>query len=192
MHACSGNAGRTIKEPVALSITLERPLVAIAEVARPHGIKGELRLKVYNPETPLIAAGRRMILRTAEDGSRDRTVRLLTVRSTTQAVLVQLEGIVDRDQAEGLRGAKLCVPREELPVLDPGEFYAYDVEGARAELVTGELVGTVKTLVSYPTCEVLVVVTPEGKTLEIPLVDDVVAEVDGARRLVRLKSAEPL
>ncbi len=173
-------------------MSIDRTLVAIAEVARPHGVRGELKLKLYNPDTPLIAVGARVVLRKGDDPKTDRSLRILAVRSATQGLLVQLEGVVDRDAADLCRGAQLLVPREALPALEADEFYAVDVEGARAELLDGTLVGTVKALVSYPTCEVLVVETPAGERIELPLVDDVVAEVDAAAKLVRLKSADPL
>ncbi|NUP12041.1 MAG: 16S rRNA processing protein RimM [Polyangiaceae bacterium] len=171
-------------------MSIDRRLVAIAEITRPHGVRGELRLKLYNPDTSVIAKGVRVILRDATDDPKsERTVRIVGVREA-QGLLIQLERVADRDAAEALRGTRILVPREELPALEDGEFYAADIEGARAELVTGELVGTVKSLTTYPTCEVLVIETPDGKTLELPLVDDVVAEVDAARRVVRLKSTE--
>jgi 16S rRNA processing protein RimM len=177
-----------------LSITQTRELVAIAEVARSHGVQGELRLKVYNPETSLLAKGRRVVVRPAgaKDESRDSARKILGVREVPQALLVKIEGVTERDGADALRGATLLVPREELPALDEGEFYNVDLEGARAELVDGTLVGTVLRIASYPSCDVLVVSTPDGQTLELPLVDDVVDSVDAAARVVKLKSAEGL
>lgn len=177
-----------------MSITQTRELVAIAEVARSHGVRGEVRLKVYNPETQLIAKGRKVVLRpaSAKDASADSPRKILGVREVPQALLVLLEGVTDRDQADALRGTMLLVPRDELPALEEGEFYKVDLEGARAELTDGTLVGTVLRVVSYPSCEVLVVSTADGKTIELPLVDDVVESVDAPARLVRLKTAEGL
>jgi 16S rRNA processing protein RimM len=182
-----------------LSITQRRDLIEIAEVARAHGVRGELRLKLHNSETTLIAQGRTISLRRPSDktpsneaSTKDEARRILSVRVVPSSVLIRLEGVTDRDAADALRGARILVPRAELPDLDEGEFYAVDLEGARAELVSGEAVGTVKSLATYPTCEVLVIETTAGQILEVPLVDDVVAEVDAKNRVVRLRSIEGL
>src|SRR5580698_1587005 len=131
--------------------------VAVAEVARPHGVRGELRLKVYNPDSDLLTrrAGAAVRLRLPDGSERD--VAVLHAREANKALLVRLAGVDDRDAAEALRGAEVCVPRDAFPPLAEGEFYACDLEGARAVLRSGEEVGRVTGLVSYPTCDALVV-----------------------------------
>ena len=57
---------------------------------------------------------------------------------------MRLAGVDDRDAAEALRGAEVCVrARRASPPLDEGEFYACDLEGARVVLASGEDVGRV-------------------------------------------------
>jgi 16S rRNA processing protein RimM len=43
--------------------------------------------------------------------------------------LFALEGVTDRDQADGLRGQEALVDRSELPDLPEGEMYAIDLVG---------------------------------------------------------------
>jgi 16S rRNA processing protein RimM len=166
--------------------------VAVAEVARPHGVRGELRLKVYNPDTEVLAKGRRVLVRMPSAKAEPRRVLLTAVRPIEGGLLVRLEGVETRDDAEAMRGATLYVDRDELPEPEEGEFYAHDVEGARAELVSGDVIGTVERLVSYPTCDVLLVETVEGARIEVPLTDTFVDEVDVEAHVVRLKSIEGL
>ena len=178
----------------ALSTASTRPvaserLVAVAEVARPHGVKGELRLKLYNPDTELLARGRPVVIR-RPDGSEER-VSLSAVRPIEGALLVRLDGVSDRDAAEALRGSAICVPRSSFPPAEEGEFYACDVEGARA-LVAGEPLGTVLELRNYPTIDVLVLRTNDGKTLEVPLTDDYVDAIDVEAHEVRLHHVDEL
>lgn len=163
--------------------------VAIAKIARPHGVRGELRVTLFNPESTMLGRGRKVFVRREAPKATLEPFTIGAVRSTNDALLLYLEGVADRNAADALRGAEILVPREALPELDADEFYAVDLEGARAELENGELVGTVKTVVEYPTCQVLVVVTPSGETKEFPLVDDVVTAVDPANKLVRIKDA---
>jgi 16S rRNA processing protein RimM len=164
-------------------------LVPIGEVARPHGVGGELRVKVYNEETTLFARGRTVVLRQA--GKEDRRCKIGAVRSSNAALLLRLDGVSGRDDAEAVRGAQILVPRSDFPAPAEGEFYAVDIEGARAELA-GETVGTVRRLLTYPACSALEVELADGRVIEVPLVDQYVDEVDAEAYVVRLRSIEDL
>ncbi|HVY49458.1 MAG TPA: ribosome maturation factor RimM [Minicystis sp.] len=163
-------------------------LVAIAEVARPHGVRGELRLKLYN-EASNVLLSKPGVLLELDDGAR-RPAAIATARRVNRGLLVELVGVADRDAADALRGARVLVRRDALPPLDEGEFYACDVEGARV-LLGGEEVGRVTSLEEYPTCAALVVAGPTGK-FEVPLVDAYVASVDVAKGVVELVTLEGL
>jgi 16S rRNA processing protein RimM len=168
----------------------DRTLVALAEVARPHGIAGELRLKVYNPESALLLGRPPVLLRLPEKAPRP--VVITMARAVDKALLIRLEGVDDRNAAEELRGAEICVPRSALPPPEEGEFYVWDLEGAQAVLTSGEPVGEVTELVSYPTCDVLVVLRPDGKRLEVPMQAAYVDRVDAARGVVELVTVDGL
>jgi 16S rRNA processing protein RimM len=164
--------------------------VPLAEVARPHGVLGELRLRVYNQDSDLLERIRRARLRFPDGSVRD--VAIASVRPATKALLVKLAGVDDRDAAEALRGAELCVPRAAFPPAEEGEFYACDVEGARALLPSGEEVGRVVSIESYPTCDALVIDRGAAGRLEVPLVDAYVASVDVEGGVVQLVTLEGL
>jgi 16S rRNA processing protein RimM len=164
-------------------------LVAIGQIARPHGVQGELRVRVYNPESGLLGRGRTVHIQPAEGPAR--LSKVARVRETEGALLVTLDGVDDRTAAEAVRGAELLIKRSEFPDLPEGEFYACDVEGARA-LLNGELVGTVVRLQSYPTCDVLVITKPGGEEVELPLVDGLVDRVDGEAGEVHITSLDTL
>ncbi len=165
-------------------------LVALAEIARPHGIAGELRLKVYNLDSDLLRRRPPVIVRLPDGTTRDAV--LTSVRDADKALLARLAGVDDRNAAEALRGAVLLVRRDALPPAEDGEFYACDLEGAQAVLVSGEAVGRVAGLASYPTCDILVVERGDGKKLEVPLLDAYVRRVDVAEGVVELVTIDGL
>ncbi len=164
-------------------------LIPLAEVARPHGVRGELRLKIYNRDSDLLLDLDKVVL---EPVRGERTVvRVREARRANDAMLVWLEGCDSRDRADELRGAKLLASRDVFPPLDADEFYVCDVIGAKAVGPEGE-VGVVESLLSYPTCDALVIRRGKGDTIELPLVDGVVDEVDIKAAVVRLASSNPL
>ncbi len=182
--------------PRVVPAARERKLVAVAEIARPHGIAGELRLKLYNPGSDLLRRRPPVLLRLPDGTEREAT--LTTAREADKALLVRIAGVDDRDAAEALRGAEVCVPRASLPPPEEGEFYAWDLEGAAAVLISQEAgatplpIGQVVELLTYPTCEVLVVVRPDGKRMEVPLLAPYVTRVDAEHGVVELGSVDGL
>jgi 16S rRNA processing protein RimM len=174
-----------------------RRFVPVAEVARPHGLRGELRLKLYNEGSELLtelARGAKrspaVPLKLRLPSGEEQPLLLTSARSSNKALLVKFDGVVDCDAAELLRGAVILVPRDAFPPLEEGEFYACDIEGARA-MVGGEQVGVVTELHSYPTCDVLVV-KRDSTSIEVPLTDTYVASVDVAGGVVELVTIEGL
>src|SRR5260370_38852159 len=102
--------------------------IPLAEIARPHGVRGEVRLKVFNADSDLLLEGEEVLVRSRE--GEEHEVSVERARRADDAILMKLYSVDDRDRAEELRGALVCVKRGGLPELDEGEFYVCDVRGA--------------------------------------------------------------
>jgi 16S rRNA processing protein RimM len=164
--------------------------VPLAEVARSHGVRGEVRLRLFNRDSDLLLDRDEVLVRFA-DGD-EQVVSVDGARRANDAILMKLYTVDDRDRADELRGALVCVQRKDFPPLEEGEFYACDVEGARVVVQDREL-GRVRELRSYPTADVLVVEAADGgRPWEVPLVNAIVSSVDVAAGLVTLATADGL
>ncbi|MSP26210.1 MAG: 16S rRNA processing protein RimM [Myxococcales bacterium] len=163
--------------------------VVIADVARSHGVRGELKLRLFNPDSEVLARAQDVVL-ILPSGERQK-VRFTSLRPVLGGALVTLPGVTGRESADALRGARVEVPRASLSETEPGEFYICDLEGCAVEL-DGAIFGTVERVVGYPTCDCLVVAKSEGGRLEVPLTKGYVARVDVAARLVVLVTIEEL
>jgi 16S rRNA processing protein RimM len=163
--------------------------VVLAEVTKPHGIRGEVRLKVYNRDSDLLSSQHEVRLSLPDGPGRD--VEIEAIREVAGgALLVKLRDVDDRNAAETLRGARIAVRRDAFPLLEPGEFYVCDIVGADIVGPGGPL-GTALDVVSYPTADALLVRPLGGakETVEVPLLDTYVDEVSAERRLVVLKES---
>ena len=109
--------------------------VPLAEVARPHGVKGELRLRPYNRDSDLLLDLDEVLVRFP--GGEAHEVSVDGARRANDAILMKLFSVDDREGADALRGALVCARRRDFPPLDEGEFYACDIEGAQV-VVEGE------------------------------------------------------
>jgi len=170
--------------------------VPLADVARPHGVRGELRLRPFNGDSDLLLDLEEVLLRLAEGNgtpgrARERVVTVEGARRANDAILMKLCGVDDRTQAEALRRAVVCAKRGDFPPLEDDEFYVCDVEGARVVVDGGEELGQVIELKSYPTIDVLVVTAKDGgRPWEVPLVEAVVRRVDVGAGVVILATLE--
>jgi 16S rRNA processing protein RimM len=163
--------------------------VALADVTRPHGVRGEVRLRLYNSDSELLPLQREVLLRSSTGA--EKTMRVDSMRGADAGHLIaKFRGVDNRDQADLLRSFEVCIPREAFPPVEDGEFYVCDVIGARVVGPGGEL-GQVADMVSYPTADAFVVKTvwPEVGNVELPLLDDFIEEVDAEHQEVRVKGA---
>jgi 16S rRNA processing protein RimM len=161
--------------------------VALAEIARPHGIRGEVRLKLFNADSDVLL-GREDIIVRLPDG-KEQVVRLEGARRADKTILLKLHAVDDRDQAEALRGASVGLNRADLPKLADGELYVCDVEGAEVRLGDTRI-GVVERFEEYPTASVIVVKKTDGTRIDVPFVTAIVERVDVEARVVILSSLE--
>ena len=121
----------------------------------------------------------------AEVWARPETLVVAAARWHSGRLLLRFEGIVDRDAAERVRGLLLEIEQDpgELP-LTGDEFYDHQLVGLAAQLITGELLGSVSDVLHVPGQDLLVVTTEDGEAM-VPFVAEIVTEVDiAAGRIV--------
>jgi 16S rRNA processing protein RimM len=158
----------------------------IGYVARAHGLRGELAVRLFDPESHALfeASKLQLKLRTGKV----QVMELRASRPAAKEVLVQLEAVSDRTAAESLVGAQVSVHRDELEALSEGELFQGDLIGMEVFDLQGHKAGEVAGLWETGPVPNLVVrgegLGDSGELL-IPFVDDFVPELDiEGRKLV--------
>ena len=162
------------------------PLVPLGVIVGAHGVRGELRIKLHNPSSEVLDRRKSLVLR---DGDKTSEHRVTARRRHQDLLLVTLEGCSDRDAAIALRGREVCVPRNQLPQLAPGEHYLVDLVGLQAQRPDGQSIGKVESVIPYPTVDALAVRTEAG-ILEIPVLAPYFVEARVADGIVVLDHLE--
>jgi 16S rRNA processing protein RimM len=155
-------------------------LVALGVLISPHGVRGGLRAKLYNPDSELLFERPKVWLRGA-GLLEERALR--HVQAHGAGLMLELAGCASRDAAEALRGVELCVPRSALPPLPPDEHYFVDLIGLQAVDPSGKELGPVVDVHQYPASQVLCLDLPEGR-FEVPLRAPYLVEVQLADKRV--------
>jgi 16S rRNA processing protein RimM len=174
--------------------------IEVGRVARAHGVRGEVRvtLSTDNPDRFVVgavmyAAPHRAGLMRSGPGRVP--LQISSIRGMDDSPIVGFVGYETRTDAESLRGSVLQVPISELPELEEGEFYPFELEGLVAVDLAGAPLGTVAEVLETPAHDLLAVTLANGGELLVPFTHEIVPEVDlGAGRLVvdadRLRPAE--
>ena len=147
--------------------------IALAAVAGAHGVKGELRLKLFSDSVESLSHHKTLFVGGAER-------RLLSVRDAGNTAVALFEGISDRSDAEALRGSLVEVDRSELPPLEEGEYYYADVIGLPAVDRDGQAVGTVLAVENYGAGDLLDIEVEAGRTSLIPFKAGI-ADLEGGK-----------
>jgi 16S rRNA processing protein RimM len=164
-------------------------LVAMG-VVHPHGLRGELKLVLYHPDSSLDWRGRSVTLARRDGNGPERRLRVKSFRRSGPTALLTFEGVGDRTAAEALDGLEARLPRAELPELGDDEVYLGDLVGLR--VVEGEReLGVVREVRVYPAASCAVVPVDAGE-LEIPVHEPYVVEVDLRERVLRVAFVDDL
>jgi len=182
-----------------------RRWVTVGVVVRPFGIRGELKVRLetdfpevrfqpgarlhwWLPPPPEPADAEPVPAR--KRPPRTRSPQACVVKSARwhgEHLVVALEGVYTRDQAEALRGAWLLIPPEERMPLEEGQYYIDDLIGMEVFTETGERVGKLKHVrqgAAYDFYDI--------GAYTIPAVEEYILEVDvpNKRMVVRLPEVD--
>jgi 16S rRNA processing protein RimM len=116
-----------------------------------------------------------------------REVALKQSRLHLDALVVQLDGVADRDAAEALKGTLVGAPREVLPAASKDEYYWADLIGLDVVNAREQALGKVESLIETGANDVLCVRDGDGKEHLLPFVGAVVLDVDLAAKRIRVE-----
>ncbi len=175
-------------EPIQGRELSPRDYLELGRVGRPHGVRGELRLTLYNKESDALRTAEHLHLLT-EAGRFLADIE--TVRGKGAEPIVALANVASREDAESLRGARVFVARSELPALEEGEYYLVDTLGLTVRC-GNEVLGRVESVRPDPTVDTLVIRLQDGRIAQQPLLDAFVSRVDVPAGVIELTSRDGL
>ena len=146
----------------------------IAEVLKPQGIRGELKIKTFTDFPDDVKAFKTVYID-------DTPYKILSFRvGNDGAAFIGLRGIPDRNAAELFRGKTIEGEREDAPELAEGQYYIVDIIGLSCQTEEGEVLGTV-TDISNLSSDIYTI-EKAGKKILFPAVKGVVVQVDLANK----------
>jgi len=149
--------------------------LAVAEIVKPHGVRGEVVLKVLTDFPERLAAGTSFPL--SPPLAERQAVTLESLRGAGK-LIARFDGIDTVDEAETLRGSRLLAEVESGAPLAEDHYLVEDLLGCMVETEDGEPLGELVEVSATGANDVWTVRLADGRQVPIPATREVVLEVD--------------
>jgi len=155
--------------------------VALGKILRAWGVTGEMIISPLTDDLKRFTQVVKVFISDSE--GKEKIYVIKRSRIFQGKVLLQLEGIEDRQSADSLKGRYLEIDKKDVPPTPEGRYYLFDLIGCQVVSLKGKKIGEVKEVLFFPANDVLVV--EKGKDeYYIPLIKDVVKKIDLIEKLV--------
>lgn len=151
-------------------------LITVGHVTRPHGLHGEVMVRLETDFPQRFDGLRAAYLVRA---GRAQAIEIIGHRPHRGGFLLTLRGIGDAEAAGQLRGAEIAVTRDAVVPLGPGQYYVFEIIGLRVRTSDGRTLGVVSEVMRGSAHDVYVVRTQDRDIL-VPAVREVVLRIDPA------------
>lgn len=167
-------------------------LVAVARVVKTRGVRGEVAADLLTDFPGRFEGLERLIAVAPATGARES----LTIEEHWlhgERAVFKFEGYDSPEASAALVGRELTVPESEAVELEEGEYFDWQLEGCRVEIVDGRQLGTVREILrTGGEAPVIVVDAGGGREHLIPFAASICVEVDTERKLLRVDPPEGL
>lgn len=158
--------------------------ILMGKVVNVVGLKGELKIYSYTDRNERFEELDQIWL--------DNEIRIIqNVRYQNKVVILKLEGINDRNQAEAQRNKNVYIEETDLQDLPEDTYYVRDLIGMEVLTEDGKL-GVISNVVQNTAQDLYEVKTEENKKILLPVVKEFVLNVNMEERTVKVKLPEGL
>jgi 16S rRNA processing protein RimM len=149
--------------------------IAIGQVLRAHGVRGEVSVTVLTDFPERFETTEWVYLGSEFEAE---AYHIKSYRWHKKNILLTLSGVTDRTQAEKLTGQYVQVPIEDAVALPEGSYYLFELLGLQVVTTAGEILGTVDDVLETGSNSVLVVKNGDRNEVLLPYILDVVKSVN--------------
>ncbi|CAM3711619.1 ribosome maturation factor RimM [Cohnella lubricantis] len=170
----------------------EERMLNVGKIVNTHGIRGEVKIwpQTDFPDVRFRTGNR--LLAFPPGGGDPVELEIQSVREQSSLYYLKLKGFDNINDVEKFKGWELKVRGEERVPLEEGEYYVQDIVGCAVVTEEGEELGQIADILSPGANDVWIVKRPKGKELLLPVIDDVVLDVDIAAKTVKVRLMEGL
>jgi 16S rRNA processing protein RimM len=160
----------------------ESPLLVVARVRKPHGLKGEVAVFPLTDDAETIfRPGRKLTMMDLAGSLVGEPVIIERSRPFHREWLLKFRGLDDRSALESIRDLLLAAPAEELKPPEGDEVYLHELTGFSVRDESDQALGVVTGIYEMPSGLMLEVQGPKREFL-LPYKQEFVRRVDRTER----------
>lgn len=165
----------------------------LGEVLRPHGVRGELRVRLLTDYPERISKLQSIYLgRNPDNESGIKRYGVEHMRMHQEYGLLKLVGVDDRDQADLLREQYVMVAFKDAVPLEEGEVYLFQIIGMQAVDEEGQDIGIITEILETGANDVYIIHSPRYGEVLFPAISENIIKIDSQSRIVTLRIPEGL
>lgn len=159
-------------------------LIEVGRIINTHGLKGEVKVLPFSDE-PLRFKNYKTVFVKGTNYERQHSVT--SVKTVKNVAVLKFEEVQSIEEAETLKGYLVYIEESVIPVLEEDSFYVKDLIDCSVFNEIGELLGTLKEVISTGSNDVYVVERIEKPNLLVPALKSVVLKVDISQKRVEVQ-----
>ncbi len=166
------------------AVTIPDGYLAVGRITTAHSLKGEVRVELHTDFPERFVPG--MVVYIGESLAE---YRVDYARPHKLQLLVKLDGVDTRNEAEALGREWLFIPETDVVDLEDDTYWVHDIIGLQVQTEEGQELGVISEVLFTGANEVYVIKALDSeRELLVPAIADVVQQVDLAakRMTVRL------
>ena len=162
---------------------MRKKFLEVGKIVSTHGLKGDVKVDPWCDDGEFLCEFEELYL----DSAGKEKIKVLSAKVHKNIVLMRLEGIDSIEKAELLRGKVLFMDRDDVE-LPEGEHFIQDILGLSVfDVDTNRCYGKVTDVLKTGANDVYQVTSDDGKDYLIPVIDEVICEVDVDNNFMKIR-----
>ena len=173
-------------------------LIELGAISEAQGLRGQVKVRPHSANPVALLSSKAIwlsLIPRREAGVSKRIeqaslsqYRVLSAKMHSGNVVMALEGVMDRDQALALKGARILLARDAFPKAESDAYYWVDLIGCQAINLQGETLGEVLDVTENGAHGVIAIGNGATKNIQylVPFVKEVVQSVDLPNKTITL------
>lgn len=191
MKAGATGVGESSWKLNSAAAPLKPKYLVVGEILRPHGLRGEVRMRVRTDYPERLPQLEFVFLGDSAEAPSPVKHAVAGLRFNKDIALLSLAGCHTRNDAELLRGKVVLISIDQAAPLEEGEYYLFDLIGLRVFANQIEI-GCIKEVLQTGANDVYVVHGGDFGEVLLPAHDETIVNIDFEARTITMSLPEGL
>jgi 16S rRNA processing protein RimM len=160
-------------------------------IAKVHGTRGEVLVEIDTDHPQHYKNLKSLFLEHPNGQVEPYFIEKIQIRATQKTAIIKFEEVSNEKDAFALRGNRILLPLDKLPILGEGHFYYHEIIGFKVVDENEGVVGTASGVYELPN-NVLLAIDHDGIEVLMPLLDPFLSKVDKLNKVIHVKMPEGL